>query len=259
MNNKCRFYTQISLAGLLVSRLAFASDGGDPHARELPYKVIKFVVIDAESRQAISEGEERISFDGGFISKDTVYWRAGDAQKKTIQEESCSFELKTLRPRYYKFQNQGSGESVVLSGDSKEAFAEKLLYRDTLSKPEVSIPFKWRPELIIGKTLHHVIARSWPTLIEGKPRSFELFVPMKREQYSFRVSKKSEAKDGGDLVRTISLEPDNWAFRQLAPAMLFHYSQRGETPTLIRYEGPTTVNIDNKPDRKVIINFAYES
>ena len=57
---------------------------------------------------------------------------------------------------------------------------------------------------------------------------------------------------------TVSLELDNWALRQLAPSMMFYYRERDGLPVLERYEGPTTVVIDNDANRKVIIDFQYE-
>jgi hypothetical protein len=223
---------------------------------ELPYKGINFVVKDAVSKQPISEGREEILSENGFMTKKTTYWLAGDAQKKLIQEETCSFELNSLRPRYYKFQNFRTGEFVSLSGASVDSFAEKLDYRDSSTKPELTVAFKWQPDTVFGKTLHHLIVRAWDKLIKDQHQSFPLYVPMKRDQYMFRVVRKSDAQKS---ISIISLEPDNWAFRQLAPAMLFYYEERNKIPTLVRYEGPTTVDIDNKPDRKVLIEFGYES
>ena len=82
---------------------------------------------------------------------------------------------------------------------------------------------------------------------------------MKRDQYVFRVSKKSDKTAGDVVTRVISLEPDNWAFRQLAPSMLFFYAEKNGVPTVVRYEGPTTVTVDKDSDRKVVIEFAYDS
>lgn len=256
MSRSCNL---IFAANILAFSFVVRAAEADKLALDLPYKAINFVVMDANSKRPISEGRETIVVENGFMTKNTTYWRSGDASKKTIQEETCSFELKTLRPRYYKFQNSETGESVYLGAENRDSFAEKLVYRDSLTKPENSLPFKWEPNLVFGKTLHHIIVRSWEKLVGGQHEAFQLYVPMKRDQFKFRVVKKSDAMTGDKPVKIISLEPDNWAFRQLAPSMFFHYEEKNKVPTLIHYEGPTTVVIDNKPDRKVTIDFNYES
>ena len=62
-----------------------------------------------------------------------------------------------------------------------------------------------------------------------------------------------------DGLTAISLELDQWALRQLAPSMLFMYKEVSGVPRLERYEGPTTVTIDGDPDRKVRIEFRYQT
>jgi hypothetical protein len=226
---------------------------------ELPYKYISFIVKDAKTGKPISEGREDLKQENGYMTKTTKYWLFGDHNKSVIQEETCSFELKSLRPRYYKFQNAKTGEFVSLSGLNESAFAENLRYKDAADKPEVSGTFAWKSGMIFGKTLHHLIVRSWSKLVKNEHESFPLYVPMKRDQYVFRVSKKSDKTTADVVTRVISLEPDNWAFRQLAPSMLFFYAEKNGVPTVVRYEGPTTVTVDKDSDRKVVIEFAYDS
>lgn len=230
-----------------------------PIERELPFKFISFLVKDAKSEQPLSEGREDISFEQGFMTKATRYWAFGDSEKKLIQEETCSFQLKSLRPRSYKFHNFKTGEFVSLSGPTENSFADRLQYKELAEKPEVSGTFLWQPGLILGKTLHHGIVRAWSKLHSSKFEPFPLYLPMKRNQYLFRAVRKSEASSENSTMHRIALEPDNWAVRQLTPPMFFYYAEKNNLPTLVRYEGPTTVVVDKDSDRKVIIEFAYDT
>jgi hypothetical protein len=235
-----KLFKKLALAIISLSTIVFPTAGqsqGD--MQELPYKRINFLVRDKDSSAPISEGKEEILFKDGLMTKKTLYWLAGDKEQKIIQEETCSFELTTLRPLSYQFRNFATGESVVLSGLNVTSFADKLTYRDALDKQEVTVPFKWQQNLIIGKTLHHLIVRSWENFTKNESKSFPLYVPMKRDLYMFRVTPISAAKKSDENVKVISLEPDNWAFRQLAPSMFFHYEKRNNIPTLVKYEGPT--------------------
>lgn len=222
---------------------------------ELPFKAINFSVLDWKTKKPISDGTETINYSDGVISKKTIYWRPGD-KNNIIQEESCSFDIKTLRPKAYKFTNKFTGESVLLSG--RGYWADSINYRESQSRPEVVTPFPWEPKLIIGKTLHHLIVRAWSVLQDGQSKSFPLFVPMARDQYGFRVVKRKNASLNGATATVLSLELDNWALRQLAPEMLFYYVERSNLPLLERYEGPTTVVTDENKDKKVTIEFSYE-
>jgi hypothetical protein len=226
---------------------------------DLPFRFISFVVKDAQTDRPLSEGREDISFQNGVMTKSTSYWRFGDSKKDVIQEEVCSFAIGSLRPIKYRFQNKITGEVVELNGDANAQFAERLIYQGSAGAPKVEGSFSWQNGMIFGKTLHHLIVRSWGSLLEGRSQAFTLFVPMKRDDFRFRVIKKeSSIGEPKNLLHLISLEPDNWAVRQLAPAMRFYYSDKEAVPMLMRYEGPTTVVVDNDANRKVVIEFAYD-
>ena len=252
-----RFENLIRFGGLQFAFVGALMGQEIPPEKELPFKKIRFTVSDAKTGKGLTRGVETIELNDGVLSKNTTYWPVDD-EKNIIQDESCAFDVKTLRPRSYSFRNKFSGESVTMSGSGSSPWSEKIFYREAVNKPEVVTPFTWNPDIIIGKTLHHVIVRSWKLLSQGGARTFDLFVPMKRDQFKFRVVKKASPQEDDPRSMTVSLELDNWALRQLAPSMLFYYRERDGLPVLERYEGPTTVVIDNDANRKVIIDFQYE-
>ena len=228
----------------------------DP-ALELPFKAIHFEVRDLKSGKELSRGTETISRQGDQLSKETVYWLWSNPNT-IIQKEVATFSLTNLRPQAYRFENFQSGESVSLTSDASNSKNILILYRPTKGAKEEATKIEWSDSLVIGKTLHHVIVRAWEALSKGEPKAFPLFVPMKRDQYNFRVISRPKSKSH-DGWTAISLELDQWALRQLAPSMLFMYKEVEGVPRLERYEGPTTVNIDGDADRKVIIDFRYQS
>jgi hypothetical protein len=247
----------ICVAFTLCSAFQPLTAGTVTPENELPFKAIHFEVRDMKSGKQISHGTETINRVGDTISKETIYWLGSD-KNSIIQREEATFALATLRPKNYRFENVQSGEFVSLTAAASNSDDVVIHYRPATGAKEETTQILWNSDLILGKTLHHVIVRAWDSLLKGAPWTFPLFVPMKRDKYNFRVISRSKPS-APDSLTTISLEIDQWALRQLAPEMLFMYRKISGVPRLERYEGPTTVNVDNNPDRKVIIEFKYES
>ncbi len=224
---------------------------------EIPYKAIHFEVRDLKSGKNLSNGTETINRRGDQLSKETIYWLGLD-KSTVIQRELATFSLSTLKPQDYQFENLQSGESVSLAQVSPNSDDIMIRYRPAKGLKDETTQIRWTSDLVLGKTLHHVIVRAWEALLNGKSRAFPLFVPMKRDHYRFRVISRSKVKRPDD-TQTISLELDQWALRQLAPEMLFIYKEVSGVPRLERYEGPTTVTIDGDADRKVVIDFSYQT
>ena len=245
----------VSLFATLISSQILAAPVAPEN--ELPFKAIYFEVRDLKSGKELSRGTETIDRRGDLLAKETTYWLASD-QNTIIQKEQATFSLSSLQPQTYRFENFQSGELVTLVSKAPDSKDIAILYRPTKGAKEETTQIKWTSDLVIGKTLHHVIVRAWDSLIKGDPRAFPLFVPMKRDQYKFRVISRPMPKTSDGLT-AISLELDQWALRQLAPSMLFMYKEVSGVPRLERYEGPTTVTIDGDPDRKVRIEFRYQT
>jgi hypothetical protein len=226
--------------------------------QELPFRTIFFQVKDPKDGKLLSNGTEKIVVEKGLISKETLYY-LGEDKTKVIQSETCTFDLATLRPVTYSFLNSITGEKVSINLPPPPALDGQVEYQASTTKPASPFKIKWNESMAIGKTLHHIIVRAWNDLLQGKSRAFQLYVPIKQDQYSFRVIKADKDKkySAEDTV-LISLELDNWALRQLAPSMNFYYSSKSKVPQLVRYEGPTTVVLDDDTDKKVTIDFQYE-
>jgi hypothetical protein len=128
----------------------------------------------------------------------------------------------------------------------------------TNDKPE-NFEYRWSSQTVVGKTLHHYIVRNWANLLGGKSPEFELFVPMKRDHFKFRVRRDRDVKLRDLQAHVISLEPSNWAIRALVPRMYFFYTVKSGIPVLVRYEGATTVAINGDDKKEVAIEFEYES
>jgi len=223
--------------------------------QELPFKKIIFKVLDPKSGEELAWGEETIQCREKILTKSTQYYLPG-ASKKVIQTESSVANLENLQVREYKFSNESTGERVDLSM-AQPPIAELVYVEKPNKNPERS-QYKWTDRTIIGKTLHHYIVRKWNDIIRDAAPDFDLFVPMKRDYFGFRLRKDGETKIRGQIAQVISLEPKNWAIRKLVPRMHFHYVVINGIPQLVRYEGATTVAINGDETREVAIEFNYE-
>lgn len=249
-----RYVSLILCAMLPMAQYVRAAEA--KFAEDIPYSKITFEVYDAKSKDLISSGTETIQFDGKNIQKTTQYFSA-DAQHKLLQTEECSFDDKSLRIVHYSMNNEATGESVLLQMPPASDEASVTYRPDSKKKPEES-SYKWTSQTVVGKTLHHIIVRQWRSILKDEAAKFDLFVPMKRDHFAFRVrNDRSYVKDGATYY-VLSLEPQNWAIRSLVPEMDFHYREVDGVPRLDRYEGATTITIDGKENRKVTIDFHYE-
>ena len=222
--------------------------------KELPFKKITFKIRDPKSGEELAWGEEAIQCRDKTLTKSTQYYLPGDT-KKVIQSETSVANLDNLQVLDYKFSNATTGEQVELT--MKKPPVAEISYVEKLEKKPERSEYKWTERTIIGKTLHHFIIRKWNEIIRGNEPDFDLFVPMKRDYFGFRVRKDREAKVGGKTTQVISLEPKNWAIRKLVPRMQFHYAVVDGIPRLVRYEGATTVAINGDDSREVTIDFDY--
>jgi hypothetical protein len=223
--------------------------------QELPFKKIIFKVLDPKSGEELAWGEETIDCREKILKKSTQYYQPGTA-KKVIQTESSIANLENLQVKEYKFSNDSTGERVELT--MPQPPVAELVYVEKPTKPPERSQYKWTDRTIIGKTLHHYIVRKWNDIIRDTAPDFDLFVPMKRDYFGFRLRKERETKYRGQLAQVISLEPKNWAIRKLVPRMHFHYVVINGIPQLVHYEGATTVAINGDETREVAIDFSYE-
>lgn len=223
---------------------------------DLPFKRIIFTVLDYKNNDILASGVETINIQDGFITKNTEYYATGK-NAPIIQIESATTDLKTLLTSTYSFKNNTTGEQVHLS--MKEPPIARLLYVPKTDEKPQKFEYKWTKNTVIGKTLHHYITRNWADLMGGKQPDFELFVPMKRDHFKFRIRRVRTLDYKGQSTHVISLEPANWAIRALVPRMEFFYTLKGDLPVLVRYEGATTVAINGDDKREVAIEFNYES
>lgn len=226
-----------------------------PH-NDLPFKRIIFRVFDYKNNDILASGIETINIQDGFIIKNTEYY-ATEKNAQIIQIESATTDLKTLLTSNYSFKNNTTGEQVHLS--MKEPPLARLVYIPKVDEKPQKFEYKWTKNTVIGKTLHHYITRNWANLMGGKQPDFELFVPMKRDRFKFRIRRDRTLNYKGNSTHVISLEPANWAIRALVPRMEFFYTLKGDLPLLVRYEGATTVAINGDDKREVAIEFNYES
>ena len=222
--------------------------------KELPFKKITFKVLDLKSGGELAWGEETIECHENLLKKSTLYYLPGTG-KKVIQSESSVVSLDRLQVKEYMFSNGTTGEKVDLT--MREPPVAELVYVEKPNKSPERSRYKWTERTIIGKTLHHFIVRKWNDLIRDERPEFDLFVPMKRDSFGFRVRRERETKLGGQVAQVISLEPQNWAIRKLVPRMNFYYVVVDGLPRLSRYEGATTVAINGDSDREVAIDFDY--
>lgn len=242
------FMSQISIASAQPTLLAQES--------ELPFKKIIFRVLDIKSHNELANGIETIAYKNGSITKNTEYYTP-DKNRTIIQTELATTILANLTINEYRFKNNQTGEQVELSMTSPPlATVSYTQKRD--EKPQKS-EYRWTDRTIIGKTLHHFIVRNWASLIAGKSPDFDLYVPMKRDQFKFRVRKDRDVQIKDQTAHVVSLEPANWAIRALVPRMDFFYAVKNGVPVLVRYEGATTVAINGDDKREVAIEFSYES
>ena len=238
-------------------QLSIQAQAAEPKfADDIPYSKITFEVYDAKSKDLISSGTESIQFDGKNIQKTTQYFSA-DSQHRLLQTEDSQFDDKTLRIINYSLSNESTGESVLLKMPVGSDDAAVTYKANAKSRAEENT-YKWTSQSVIGKTLHHIIVRQWQSILKDEPAKFELFVPMKRDHFAFRVRKDSSYTKDGVKYYVLSLEPQNWAIRSLVLQMDFHYREADGVARLDHYEGATTITIDGKEDRKVTIDFHYQ-
>jgi steroid 5-alpha reductase family enzyme len=220
---------------------------------DLPFAAIHFKVFDKKSGKEISWGEETIDSKGDQLVKVTEYYPPG-AEKKVIQRESSSVNMKDLYVEEYQLSNFMSGETATIKNKEGSLLVG---YQEKSTDPVKEIKYIWSKATIIGKTLHHFIVRNWNDIIAGNPSKFDLLVPMKQESFGFRTRLVRTYDKATSKVHVISLEPQNWAIRTLVPQMDFHYTVQNGLPRLDYYEGATTIAIDGDDDRIVTIDFKY--
>jgi len=223
---------------------------------ELPFKKIIFRVLDIKTNSELASGVETIAYKNGSITKNTGYYTS-DKNRSIIQTELATTTLANLTINEYRFKNNQTGEQVELAMTTPPVALVNYTPKkdDKTQKSE----FRWTDRTIIGKTLHHYIVRNWPSLIAGKSPDFDLYVPMKRDLFKFRVRKDRDIQLKDQTAHVVSLEPANWAIRALVPRMDFFYAVKNGVPVLVRYEGATTVAINGDDKREVAIEFSYES
>lgn len=245
------------ISTLITATPLLASKGSEltPEG-ELPFKKILFRVVDLKSNQPIAHGVETINIDDGKITKNTEYYTPGK-RSSIIQSEVATSNLKNLAVSEYRFKNNHTGEQVELL--MKAPPVARLTYIAKASDPPQQFEYRWSDRTVVGKTLHHFIVRNWRHLLDGKSPEFELFVPMKRDHFKFRIRRDREVKINDQMTQLISLEPANWAIRAFVPRMEFFYVTRQGLPVLVRYEGATTVTINGDDKREVVVDFEYES
>jgi hypothetical protein len=249
---------RISALVLIMSQQpeALAQSMPAGYESELPFKKIIFRVIDLKTNTELANGIETIDYKNGSITKNTEYYDV-DKNRSVIQTELATTNLASLIINEYRFKNIQTGEEVELSMSAPPvAMVTYIPKKD--DKPQKS-QYRWTDRTVIGKTLHHFIIRNWKALIAGKSPDFELYVPMKRDQFKFRIRKDRDVQFKDQTAHVVSLEPANWAIRALVPRMDFFYTMKNGIPLLVRYEGATTVAINGDDKRDVAIEFTYES
>ena len=224
-------------------------------AESFPYKQISFKVFDLRNDQEISRGKEIVTRTGNTITKTTEYWRENDPGQ-ILQRESCSFDFETLVPSEYHFNNVMTGEDAQLFKDDGLL---KVKYREKTGAKEQQKSVAWVSDMMIGKTLTHFIVRNWETIRQGEPKVFSLFLPMKLDYYKFRVIRRGAGEPKENEAYVIELELNNWALRQFAPPMEFYYQNVNGLPMVTQYVGATTIAVDGDKDKKVRIEFHYDS
>jgi hypothetical protein len=244
------------LSSVFAFATAYSQEVAPPPEQELPFKKIIFRVLDIKTNAPLALGVETIEVTHGKITKNTDYFTAGKS-RDVIQSESATTDLKNLTISEYKFKNSQTGEQVELLMPSPPLARLKYTAK-TNDKPE-NFEYRWSSQTVVGKTLHHYIVRNWANLLGGKSPEFELFVPMKRDHFKFRVRRDRDVKLRDLQAHVISLEPSNWAIRALVPRMDFFYTVKSGIPVLVRYEGATTVAINGDDKKEVAIEFEYES
>lgn len=227
-----------------------------PAEKDLPFKKIKFQVLDLKTKEPLARGEESITYNDGKITKITEYFSTGK-NPSILQSEMATTRLSNLNVLEYRFKNSQTGEMVELTMPTPPDAS--VVYSAKQGDPPKKSEYKWSERTIIGKTLHHFIVRNWKAIIAGEKPDFDLFVPMKRDQFKFRLRKKGEERYKNKTTHLVSLEPANWAIRALVPRMHFFYAVQDGIPVLLKYEGATTVAIDGDESREVAIDFEYET
>lgn len=233
-------------AAVIAAEPARCGTGADATLDGLPPK-IRFTVFLSGSKTKVLHGDESIDFIAGRITRTTKY---RDFRGGTVQEETIEYDASTLRTLGFSALQTAMGEESVVKpvGDRyRMTYREKFgaAVEESVVEAEGSDP------LIVGKLLHHVIARNWNRLERGETASVDLMVPFKSASYRFEVA--SIGREDGLLA--VALRPSNLLMRAFVMPMVFFYS--GDK-RLVRYEGPATCRHDGiDHDSKVTIEFSY--
>jgi hypothetical protein len=232
-----------AVVALLLAAFAPAPGAG---AELRDGQVIRFTVSDAATGEALYSGVEHVSIDARTVHTRTVYRAEGRGEVKI---EEVRYDLDTLEVDAFTSEDRAGGERVALRRAGKQLLIEYVARQGGETVRDDRL--KWGAETRLGKTLHPMIVRHWDELVAGRAVSFDLLVPSKFESYRFRLVQQPRSPAGNRVFR---LEPEAWLVRQFVPPMDFHYD---EVRRAVQYEGPSTVDYEGNPKRRVVIRFSY--
>lgn len=232
-------------AALVVAALVMA---GRTMAAEAV--TVGFEFLDPKTQAPLVKGVERLEQDGAMVVKHTEYKALeGD---KVAQTEDSRYAADSLALDFYHFEDKQTGEMADVRVKDGKA---QVQYRADKDADVKTGEIDWTARSLSGKAIPELIQRHWKELLAGDTVIFDLYVPFRLETYTFRARMDGEpaAKDDGKPV-TIRIEPKNWLVRQVAPSIDFVWKTEPQ-PRLVRYRGPSMVDIAGEKNRKVEIRF----
>jgi len=238
------------LAAFLLLLAQAAPVSGGASLKET--SVASFEFLDPGTLTPLVRGEERTLAGGSTVVKKTSYRTATGLTP--LQTEECRYNGRTLVVATYHYEDAGSGEMVDLKVASAKA---QVTYRASHEDHARRATIDWTPTSHTGKELPDLILHNWERIGRGDNVYFELYVPFRLETIGFRAIRAEASIREPQATKpvTIRIEPRNWFIRQVAPSIAFTFDAAIMPPHLVRYDGPSPVDIHGERNRKVVIRF----
>ena len=89
----------------------------------------------------------------------------------------------------------------------------------------------------------------------NEKQHFKFLIPSKLDSYNFRLNSGGRDDKNPDFERVL-LEIDHWFFRLFAPKIVATYDMK--TRRLMRYEGPSNIELKKGEIKNVTIEYSYD-
>ena len=197
-----------------------------------------------QSGAILYQEKHEVQYQSGKVLRAQTRYLSADG--KPLAELDSDFSANAFLPKY-RFRNLITSleEGVeCCSGDELEVFHQNKRKK-----------LKYNSSWVSGQGFHYLAKDRLEKVDQNEKQHFKFLIPSKLDSYNFRLSSAGRDDKNPDYERVL-LEIDHWFFRLFAPKIVATYDIK--TRRLMRYEGPSNIELKKGEIKNVTIEYSYD-